>query len=121
MLQEASIVKQQHNNRAERRWKTRLKLKQREKLMAMLGMQGGTVYQKHRDKVRASSGYMRDGNVSHYVCVKLRKYTQNRDRYGAPHTPSRHDAVQLDVVEETFTLDEVEAELGLHCSEKDWR
>ena len=114
MLQEAATVKQQHNSRAERKWKTRLKLKQREKLMAMLDMQGGTFFQKHRDKMRASSGYMRDGNVSHYVCVKPRRYTQNRDRYGTTHMPSRHDAVRFDALEETFTLDEVEAELGLH-------
>ena len=104
---------QTQSKRAQRRWKTHLKLKQREKLMAMLGLQGGTIYQKHRDKVMRTSGYMRDGNVSHYVCVKPRWYTQKRNRHGKPHTPSRHDAVQLVVTEETYTLEEVEKELGI--------
>lgn len=104
---------QKQSKRSQRRWKTLLKLKQRETLMAMLGLQGGTIYQKHRDKVMKTPGYMRDGNVSHYVCVKPRRCTQKRKRHGMPYTPSRHDAVQLDATKETYTLEEVEKELGL--------
>ena len=44
-------------------------------------MQGGTLYAKHRDKVSSSLGYMRDGNVSHYVSVGYtKKYNRNKLR-----------------------------------------
>lgn len=49
--------------------------------MDNLGMQGGTLYAKHRDKVTNSLGYMRDGNVSHYVSVGYtKKYDRNKLR-----------------------------------------
>lgn len=53
--------------RAERRELTERKVRQRERLADDLGLQQGTVYQKHREKISMSSGYMRDGNVTHYV------------------------------------------------------
>lgn len=68
-------------NKCERMRRTSVKLKQRKKLMNDLGMQGGTLYARHRDKVSSSLGYMRDGNVSHYVSVRYRKkYDRNKLR-----------------------------------------
>lgn len=68
-------------NKCERIHRTHMKLKQRKRLMDSLGMQGGTVYAKHRDKVSNSLGYMRDGNVSHYVSVGYtKKYNRNKLR-----------------------------------------
>lgn len=68
-------------NKCERIRRTRVKLKQRKRLMDNLGMQGGTLYAKHRDKVTSSLGYMRDGNVSHYVSVGYtKKYNRNKLR-----------------------------------------
>ena len=64
-------------NKCERIRRTCVKLKQRKSLMDNLGMQGGTLYAKHRDKISSSLGYMRDGNVSHYVSVG---YTKKYDR-----------------------------------------
>lgn len=68
-------------NKCERIRRTYVKLKQRERLMDSLGMQGGTLYAKHRDKISSSLGYMRDGNVSHYVSVRYtKKYDRNKLR-----------------------------------------
>lgn len=68
-------------NKCERIRRTRVKLKQRKRLTSTLGMQGGTLYAKHRDKISSSLGYMRDGNVSHYVSVGYtKKYDRNKLR-----------------------------------------
>lgn len=55
--------------RQERLDLTKRKVKQRERLAKNLGLQQGTLYQRHRDKISMSSGYMRDGNVTHYVAA----------------------------------------------------
>lgn len=68
-------------NKCERIRRTRIKLKQRKRLMNNLGMQGGTLYAKHRDKISSSLVYMRDGNVSHYVRIRCtKKYNRNKLR-----------------------------------------
>lgn len=68
-------------NKCERIRRTHVKLKQRKSLMDKLYMQGGTLHAKHRDKVTNSLGYMRDGNVSHYVSVGYtKKYDRNKLR-----------------------------------------
>ena len=51
-------------------------------MMQAHGQQGGHLYEKHRRKIDSSLGYMRDGNVSHYVAVGFRPKTKDRDRYG---------------------------------------
>ena len=60
-------------NRSERRQNTYLKEKERGRLLKALGERGGTLYEKHQCKVNSSLGYMRDGNVSHYVNTRYRK------------------------------------------------
>ena len=60
-------------NRAERIRRKHKKIEQRVTLMHSLGMQAGTLYAKHRNKINASSGYMSTGNVSHYASTKRRK------------------------------------------------
>lgn len=68
-------------NKRERIHRTYVKLKQRKRLMDNLGMQGGTLYAKHRNKISNSLGYMRDGNVSHYVSIGYtKKYDRNKLR-----------------------------------------
>lgn len=68
-------------NKCERMHRTSVKLEQRKKLMDSLGMQRGILYAKHRDKISTSLGYMRDGNVSHYVSVGyVKKYNRNKLR-----------------------------------------
>ena len=57
--------------RQERLDLTKRKVKQREQLAKNLGLQQGTLYQRHRDKISISSGYMRDGNVTHYVSARF--------------------------------------------------
>lgn len=68
-------------NKCERIRRTHVKLKQRKRLMDNLGMQGGALYAKHRNKISSSLGYMRDGNVSHYVSIRYtKKYDRNKLR-----------------------------------------
>lgn len=93
-------------NRSDRRRKTRLKLMQRERLMAMFGLQGGTVYQRHRDKIAQSSGYMRTGNVSHFVSTKPRKKTRCRDRYGRVFTPPARDVARMTSMDEQIAQED---------------
>ena len=80
-------------NRADRRRLTRAKIERRRKLMKAYGQQGGTVYEKHRDKIDRSAGYLRDGNVTHYVAVGFRQKTRDRNRYGKVRFLSRRDRV----------------------------
>lgn len=50
------------------------KVKRRERLSKALGMQIGTIYERHVVKFQASTGYVRDGNLRHYVaCNRKRK------------------------------------------------
>ena len=49
---------------------TKRKLKQRERLMRDFGLQQGTLYEKHRKKILKSLGYVRDGNVRHFIAVR---------------------------------------------------
>lgn len=79
-----------------RRTLTLAKLAHRVHLLNALGMKGGTVYAKHREKICSSPGYMRTGNVSHYVRVKPAKKTRSRDRYGKVFKPAKRDAVKID-------------------------
>ena len=68
-----------------------IKLLRRKRMMQNHGQQGGLVYEKHRRKIDRSLGYMRDGNVTHFVSVGFSKKTRDRDRYGPAVVWSPHD------------------------------
>ena len=55
-----------------RRREAARKMRRRRKMMRDHGKQGGLIYERHRRKIDRSLGYMRDGNVSHYVSVGFR-------------------------------------------------
>lgn len=78
-------------NRSERRAQTYQKILHRKNLMKKMGLQGGTIYERHREKIKSSAGYMRSGNVSHYVAVRPTRKTRKRGRYGKVYTPSYRD------------------------------
>lgn len=85
-------------NRSERRYRTECKILHRANIMKWLGLQGGTLYEKHRKKIKNSLGYMRDGNVSHYVQCGFSKKTKNsskRRTYGSSYNYSKHDLIQI--------------------------
>ncbi len=46
---------------------TELKVRRRLKMVRAVGEQGGTVYARHREKVNRSGGYLRKGNLTHYM------------------------------------------------------
>ena len=80
--------------RDERRRRTSAVVKRRERLLKSLGLQGGTIYEKHRRKVARSGGYMRDGNVSHYadiVPTDKKVKTRSRKQFWRTFSPSVRD------------------------------
>ncbi len=82
--------------RSERMRRTETKLAQRKALADDLGLQGGLLYKRHRDKLLLSRGFMRTGNVSHFISTRPAKKTRSRDRYGLVYDPAKRDAVRLD-------------------------
>lgn len=62
------------------RHKAKLAQDRRMRLLYALGERQGTLYKKHVDKIRVSSGYMRDGNVSHYVQINSKYRRKNYDK-----------------------------------------
>lgn len=48
-------------------WKAAIVLQRRIRLSKALGLQMGTLYAKRREKLSKSYGYLRDGNLRHYV------------------------------------------------------
>ena len=80
-----------HRGLARRREVAARKMRRRSKMMRDHGKQGGLIYERHRQKIDQSLGYMRDGNVSHYVSVGYRPKTKDRNRYGPARRLSRHD------------------------------
>ena len=83
------------DTRAERRKATARKVNQREALMHSLGKKAGSLYNKRRQKIDRSAGYMRSGNVSRYVETKPTQKTNNRKVYGKVKNLSPHDARYL--------------------------
>lgn len=77
---------------ARRRGAAARKMRRRREMMRVHGQQGGLLYEKHRRKIDRSLGYMRDGNVSHYVAVGFRPKTKDRNRYGPARRLSRRDS-----------------------------
>lgn len=55
--------------RAIRRSRTERIINRRKTLAKAYGLQQGTLYSQKREKIENSYGYIRDGNVSHYICV----------------------------------------------------
>ena len=96
----------------DRRSKTERKIKQRERMMKNFGLNEGTTFAKHRAKVRKSAGYMKDGNVSHFVSVRASKKTKvsghrrwsgpsyKRAFYRAKFNYSVHDERQVSKMDE---------------------
>ena len=81
----------QNNNQVRRREAAARKMRRRCEMMRAHGQQGGLIYEKHRRKIDRSLGYMRDGNVSHYVAVGFRPKTKDQANYGSARRPSLHD------------------------------
>ena len=90
---------------AARRQKTENKLNQRKKLAKHFGWNGGLLYKRQREKITESTGYMRDGNVSHFVCCggSIKTKTKNdrasyrcKGGYGKARHYSTNEQRQLD-------------------------
>lgn len=75
---------------------TRHKLQRRERLLAELGYQGGAIYDRHIAKIKASSGYMRTGNLRHYAHIMPSIKTRQRNRHNPVFMPAKRDQTKLD-------------------------
>lgn len=58
-------------------------IKRRKRLARVLGLQNGSLYAKHREKFQRSAGYVRDGNLRHFVACR---------RKSKIHVKGGHDA-----------------------------
>lgn len=83
-------------NRKERRSLAKRKIKQRETLMKNFGLKGGSLYRKHRRKIKKSTGYLTSGNVSHYINVHPARKVRDRERYGRSEDWSASDQRRID-------------------------
>ena len=81
-----------HHGLARQRVEAARKMRKRSEMMRAHGQQCGLFDEKHRQKIDQSLGYMRDGNVTHYVSVGFRPKTKDRNRYGPARRLFRHDA-----------------------------
>jgi hypothetical protein len=78
--------------RAERRYIAELKMEKNKRLAKELGLQGGSVYEKHREKINKSFGYTKkSGNITHYVAAGNKPKTNNKKSYGSAQRLSTHD------------------------------
>ena len=68
--------------RAERRNRRFKKIKQRSEILKQSGFQGGSLYEKHEQKIRDNgNGYMsKHGTLLHYACGNERGRGKVRDR-----------------------------------------
>ena len=77
--------RQERINRAKKHALKRLRL------INQHGLQSGTMYEKHVNKIKKSLGYVRDGNISHYALVGFGYKTRDRNRYGKVYDPPIRD------------------------------
>lgn len=75
---------------------TQKKVANRRRLATNLGLQQGTDYSKQRAKLENSYGYLRTGNVRHFINAKPKVKTRDKSRYGKSDNLSRHDKQCMD-------------------------
>ena len=83
-------------NRGKRRDNTDKRVKKREKLIDAFGLHGGAIYERHCKKIEKSRGYIRDGNVTHFVKCGFNEKTRDRNRYGKVLMLSHRDKQKID-------------------------
>lgn len=87
-----------HRHRGNRRLARAKKIERRKRLLEELGTKGGTLYEKHVEKVEKSGGYMaKHGTYGHYG--QLSHYgekTRDNDRYGKNESWKHSDQQKLD-------------------------
>lgn len=87
-----------------RRESRELYIEKREEIIKNSGFKQGTIYKKHRDKIRNSgAGYMaKHGVLLHYANGYSRASQKVRDRksYNGTNNWSRHDIKQMDSMDE---------------------
>lgn len=77
---------------------TNRKIQKRVRLLRIFGVRQGTAYNKQREKLAVSYGYLRDGNVTHYIQVGFSEKTRDRNRYGKVLKWSHSDQIKISLL-----------------------
>ena len=87
-------------DRAERRKRRALKIKKREDILKASGFRGGSLFEKHRNKIEDNGpGYMaKHGNLLHYArgTNPVSQKVRDRDSYNGTNNWRARDIRQLD-------------------------
>lgn len=91
-------------SRAERRNNTRKIIKKAENLERNLGLNGGSLFEKHRNKIKKSKGYYKKGSISHYVCTKpqIREKAKEHGSCKKHSIQKKEDSFQFQIKEYSF-------------------
>lgn len=75
------------------------KIAKRKRIIEAGGLQGGSLYEKHRDKIEKNSGYLdKHGTILHYGCGTKHTQGKVRDRnsYDGTNNWKHRDIKQMD-------------------------
>lgn len=77
------------------------KLNKRKRIMQDMGLRGGTLFERHVDKIEHSLGYVADGNIMHYANGSATgEKTRDRDRYGKVERWKHCDGKRIESMKE---------------------
>lgn len=96
---------------AERRRRRFRKIKQRERIIAASGLQQGSLYDRHKEKIETNTGYLaKHGTILHYAkgTKPVSQKTRNKKSYSGTENWSHKDRQRLDDMQDN--LDEYNTE-----------
>ena len=88
---------------AERRRRRYKKIQQRQRIIDQSGLRGGTLYERHRQKITKNNGYLaKHGSVLHYAQGNNGASNKTRDRqsWSGTNNWSAKDQAQIEKMQE---------------------
>ena len=88
---------------SERRYRRHKKIQSRQRIINQSGLRGGTLYEKHREKIQENNGYLaKHGTVLHYANGTKRptQKTRDRDSFAGTNNWQKKDSAQLQSMDE---------------------
>ena len=89
----------------ERYQRRQRKIKQRKRIIEMAGLQGGPLYERHRQKIEAHDGYLtKHGTLLHFAkgTKKPTQKTRDRNSYQGTNNWSHKDLARLQNMEDNL-------------------
>ena len=87
----------------ERHRRRNKKIKQRKRVIEAAGLRGGTLYERHREKIEANDGYLaKHGTLLHYAqgTKKPSQKTRDRNSYSGTNNWQRKDLARMENMRE---------------------